>query len=78
MDPIATGDYPHSMRSLVRERLPKFSSDQSIMLNGSFDFIGVNYYTSRYAAYAPHSNAEKPSYNTDARAKQLGKYTICI
>ncbi|KAL6273426.1 hypothetical protein ACE6H2_024118 [Prunus campanulata] len=50
MDPLTNGDYPHSMRSNVRERLPKFTKEESNLLKGSFDFIGLNYYTARYAS----------------------------
>ncbi|XP_021277975.1 beta-glucosidase 12-like [Herrania umbratica] len=68
MDPITIGSYPHSMQSLVGGRLPKFNKEQSEMLKGSFDFLGLNYYTANYAAYAPTLSAGKPSYLTDARA----------
>ncbi|WRX34757.1 Glycoside hydrolase family 1 - like 10 [Theobroma cacao] len=68
MDPITIGSYPHSMQSLVGNRLPKFNEEHSEMLKGSFDFLGLNYYTANYAAYAPELNAGKPSYLTDARA----------
>ncbi|KAH7836349.1 hypothetical protein Vadar_000210 [Vaccinium darrowii] len=50
MDPITKGDYPSIMRSLVGNRLPKFSPKQAEMLKGSFDFLGLNYYTTTYAA----------------------------
>ncbi|KAF5953297.1 hypothetical protein HYC85_006153, partial [Camellia sinensis] len=62
MDPLTTGDYPHTMRTLVGKRLPKFSKEQSKMLKGSFDFLGLNYYTANYAAYAPNSNSVNASY----------------
>ena len=69
MDPLTNGDYPHSMRSLVGDRLPKFTEEQSKLVNGSFDFLGLNYYTANYAAYSPiHFNPEKASYLTDSRA----------
>ncbi|KAK9941264.1 hypothetical protein M0R45_017877 [Rubus argutus] len=68
MDPLTNGDYPHSMRSLVGNRLPKFTKEQSKLLIGSFDFLGLNYYTANYAAYAPHQNFVNASYMTDARA----------
>jgi beta-glucosidase len=68
MDPLTNGDYPHSMRSLVGNRLPKFTKEQSKLLIGSFDFLGLNYYTANYAAYAPHQNSVNASYMTDARA----------
>ncbi|PRQ35254.1 putative beta-glucosidase [Rosa chinensis] len=72
MDPLINGDYPHSMRYLVADRLPKFTKEESKLLKGSFDFIGVNYYTANFAAYkapcfnAAHPNAHNPSYTTDA------------
>ena len=52
MDPLTSGDYPNSMRSLVRTRLPKFTAEQSKLLIGSFDFIGLNYYSTTYASDA--------------------------
>ncbi|CAL5426244.1 unnamed protein product [Camellia sinensis] len=67
MDPLITGDYPHTMRTLVGKRLPKFSKRQSKMLKGSFDFIGLNYYTANYAAYAPNSNSVNASFVTDSQ-----------
>ncbi|XP_020958748.1 beta-glucosidase 12 isoform X2 [Arachis ipaensis] len=66
MEPMTKGDYPSSMRSLVGSRLPKFSSYQSWLLRGSFDFIGLNYYTSYYAADAPELSKAKPSFLTDS------------
>ncbi|XP_062017442.1 beta-glucosidase 12-like isoform X3 [Rosa rugosa] len=68
MDPLTNGDYPHSMRSLVGNRLPKFTKEQSKLLIGSFDFLGLNYYTANYAADAPHYNSVNASYLTDAHA----------
>ncbi|XLS95329.1 hypothetical protein HN51_071337 [Arachis hypogaea] len=66
MEPITKGDYPSSMQLLVGNRLPKFSLYQSGILRGSFDFIGLNYYTSFYAAHAPELSKAKPSYLTDS------------
>ncbi|XP_057862323.1 putative beta-glucosidase 41 isoform X2 [Cryptomeria japonica] len=49
MDPIYKGDYPASMRQMVDNRLPKFSKEQSKLLRGSLDFVGINHYTTLYA-----------------------------
>ncbi|KAJ9139724.1 hypothetical protein P3X46_030431 [Hevea brasiliensis] len=68
MDPLIYGDYPHALRSLVGNRLPKFSEQEAKMVKGSIDFLGLNYYTANYAAYLPYSNAIPASYLTDARA----------
>ncbi|KAI5384951.1 hypothetical protein KIW84_071804 [Lathyrus oleraceus] len=51
LDPIFHGDYPQIMRKLVGNRLPKFTKKDKKMLNGSTNFIGINYYTSHFARY---------------------------
>jgi len=53
--PIYSGDYPDVMREYVdrrsaeegrnTSRLPSFTDDEKTMLAGSFDFLGVNHYT---------------------------------
>ncbi|KAF9613304.1 hypothetical protein IFM89_006814, partial [Coptis chinensis] len=68
MDPLTYGNYPSIMQSLVRNRLPKFSEEQSRMVKGSFDFLGLNYYTANYAANALLSKEIPPSYLTDFNA----------
>jgi beta-glucosidase len=65
MEPLTTGDYSKSMRAIVKNRLPKFSKLQSSLVNGSFDFIGINYYSSSYISNAPSHGNAKPSYATD-------------
>ncbi|KAL6658133.1 hypothetical protein ACP70R_003719 [Stipagrostis hirtigluma subsp. patula] len=72
MDPLIRGDYPLSMRSLVGNRLPRFTNEQSELVKGSFDFIGLNYYTGYYTKNLPPSNGLNNSYNTDARANITG------
>ncbi|KAF5459615.1 hypothetical protein F2P56_019551 [Juglans regia] len=71
LDPMKTGDYPKSMRTLVGTRLPNFTQNQSDMLKGSYDFIGLNYYTSNYAANAPsYGSLVNKSYATDGLVNQ--------
>ncbi|OMO71757.1 Glycoside hydrolase, family 1 [Corchorus olitorius] len=53
VEPVIRGDYPQSMRRLVKDRLPIFTSEEKNLIKGSFDFIGLNYYTSRYAKHVP-------------------------
>ena len=48
LDPLTFGTYPQSMRRLVGERLPTFSNEQKRRLAGSYDFIGLNHYSSKY------------------------------
>ncbi|KAL6652544.1 hypothetical protein ACP70R_011469 [Stipagrostis hirtigluma subsp. patula] len=72
MDPLIRGDYPATMRGLVGNRLPKFTKEQSELVKGSFDFIGLNYYTSNYADNLPPSNGLNTSYMTDSQANLTG------
>lgn len=50
LEPVITGNYPSSMRSRVGDRLPKFSAYESALVKGSYDFIGINHYTTWYAS----------------------------
>ncbi|XP_011625439.1 beta-glucosidase 12 [Amborella trichopoda] len=68
-DPIALGDYPFSMRALVGGRLPKFTKEQSLLLKGSYDFLGLNYYTTNYVLHAT-SKSNVVSYSTDSQTNQ--------
>ncbi|XP_075644782.1 beta-glucosidase 17-like isoform X2 [Castanea sativa] len=66
VDPIIFGDYPETMRALVGTRLPVFTESQSKMLKGSLDFLGINYYTARYADDSTSSSSINLSYTTDS------------
>ncbi|KAE8818589.1 Beta-glucosidase 12 [Hordeum vulgare] len=72
LDPLSRGDYPRSMKVLVRNRLPQFTKKQSELVKGAFDFIGINYYTTNYAGSLPPSNVMRKSYSTDAQANLTG------
>ena len=45
MDPLARGEYPGTMRAYLGARLPRFTPEQAKLVRGSYDFIGVKYYT---------------------------------
>ncbi|CAA0825542.1 Beta-glucosidase 40 [Striga hermonthica] len=49
LEPLIVGDYPNAMRTRVGSRLPTFSPSQSAQVKGSFDFIGINHYTTWFA-----------------------------
>jgi len=54
------------MRYLVGNRLPEFSKHESKLLADSYDFIGINYYTTVCVADNPSVQPEsKRSYSTD-------------
>ncbi|PRQ17029.1 putative beta-glucosidase [Rosa chinensis] len=70
MDPFVYGDYPKSMKELVKERLPTFSPEEKILIKGSLDFVGINYYKSTYARHkAP---AKELRYTNDVSAEEIG------
>ncbi|KAL8259682.1 hypothetical protein R6Q59_027635 [Mikania micrantha] len=57
MEPLFSGKYPNTMiQNVTNNRLPKFTNDQSKLLMGSYDFLGLNYYVSQYATTAPATN----------------------
>lgn len=75
MEPLAFGDYPFSMRAVVRERLPTFSNEERETVKNSYDFIGINYYTTSYARNIPFSENFIPKYNTqESFAEELGMF----
>ncbi|KAK4414872.1 Oleuropein beta-glucosidase [Sesamum alatum] len=63
--PIVTGDYPPVMRERVGSRLPRFTPEQTRLIKGSYDFIGLNYYTTSWAAYKPTPPGTPPTYISD-------------
>uniref|UniRef100_A0A1D1ZG17 Beta-glucosidase 24 n=1 Tax=Anthurium amnicola TaxID=1678845 RepID=A0A1D1ZG17_9ARAE len=72
IEPVVYGDYPFIMKAIVRERLPHFTKEESDMLRGSYDFIGINYYTARYAQDRPMPPNPVPiSYSDDFHANLL-------
>ncbi|KAK2983760.1 hypothetical protein RJ640_022702 [Escallonia rubra] len=70
MDPLVFGDYSRLMKSLIGARLPKFTAEQSKLVKGSLDFLGLNYYTANYAAHVTNfgNDVVNVSYTTDNRA----------
>ncbi|XP_050212183.1 beta-glucosidase 12-like isoform X2 [Mercurialis annua] len=67
MNPLTYGSYPRSMINLVGNRLPNFTMEQSLMVKGSFDFIGLNYYSTFYAYSVPSANNSiNITYSTDS------------
>ncbi|WVZ04052.1 hypothetical protein V8G54_024858 [Vigna mungo] len=71
MQPLTTGKYPKTMHSLLGNRLPDFTKEHSKLLIDSFDFIGLNYYTTNYAANlsVPNKSSPKTRNSDDTRVK---------
>ncbi|KAK4388699.1 Oleuropein beta-glucosidase [Sesamum angolense] len=54
LEPIVSGNYPQSMIDNVPpENLAPFTKSESEMVKGSYDFLGLNYYTANYASNDP-------------------------
>ena len=49
-DPLFFGDYPKSLKAAAGGNLPAFSSAERALLAKSTDFLGLNFYTARWAA----------------------------
>lgn len=63
--PVTIGDYPPNMRKRVGHRLPKFSQEEFRLIKGSYDFIGVNYYTTLWTTHTTKHPGEPDTYLTD-------------
>ncbi|XP_050204469.1 beta-glucosidase 12-like [Mercurialis annua] len=73
MDPLVYGYYPRIMQQLVTgNRLPEFTKKEIVSLKGSYDFIGINYYTANYAS----PNTSAPSDPTHIRYATDGHYNL--
>ncbi|KAG5253572.1 beta-glucosidase [Salix suchowensis] len=72
MDPLTNGDYPRNMHDFVGGRLPKFTTEESEMLKGSYDFIGINYYTTYYAQNID-ADYQSVGFMSDARTTWTGE-----
>lgn len=73
---LVYGDYPKCIRKLVKERLPIFSKQEKSLLKGSFDYLGLNNYSS-----ACGRNMQKPPkgvlhHEVDSLAPVIGKVYI--
>ncbi|XP_057982295.1 beta-glucosidase 10-like [Malania oleifera] len=81
MEPMVFGDYPFIMKALVRDGLPVFTEEEKDLVKGSFDFIGINYYTSRYSVSLPLNPDEHNSqdqfqrveFKVDRNGKPIGQ-----
>ncbi|XP_022883060.1 beta-glucosidase-like [Olea europaea var. sylvestris] len=67
LEPLVNGAYPPAMQANVKDRLPKFTDDQKLLVKGSYDFLGINYYTANYAMNYVINGP--PNYVTDQQVK---------
>ncbi|KAL3616821.1 hypothetical protein CASFOL_039215 [Castilleja foliolosa] len=66
MDPITFGKYPTSMRTRIGHRLPEFTNEEAEMVKGSIDFLGLNYYSAKYAMNIDGTQHDQVSYISDS------------
>nr|BAO04180.1 hypothetical protein [Delphinium grandiflorum] len=53
MDPLVFGDYPSILKKNAGARLPSFTQQESDQVKSSFDFIGLNHYTTLHVKDDP-------------------------
>ncbi|XP_065854962.1 beta-glucosidase 16-like [Euphorbia lathyris] len=63
-EPLYHGSYPAEMVDRVGTRLPTFTKEESNLVKGSYDFIGMNYYTTLYVSHSVCQNF-KVTYDSD-------------
>ena len=63
-DPIVFGDYPDRVKEYVGDRLLVFTEEQKELLKGSYDFLGLNHYSSYYVQ---HTDQQGTDWGSDAR-----------
>lgn len=69
LNPLVHGDYPEIMKKKAGSRIPSFTKEQSELIRGSTDFIGINHYTSVYVSDGKNSADMGPrDYNADMSA----------
>ena len=77
MEPVFRGHYPFSMRSLLGDRLPYFKDYEQEKLVGSYDMMGLNYYTSLFCEHIDISPSFSPALHTeDAYARPKSKNIV--
>ena len=60
------------MPAYLKARLPRFTPEEAKLVRGSYDFIGVNYYTAYFTSAKPAPNGLEQSYDGDIRANTSG------
>ncbi|RZS13844.1 hypothetical protein BHM03_00045480 [Ensete ventricosum] len=79
VDPLVHGTYPSVMREFVGSRLPSFEPEESKMLRGSFDFIGLNHYVAVFLEAATDAPVESGGeYYIDMSVRIASFVDVCI
>ncbi|KAF2293585.1 hypothetical protein GH714_003100 [Hevea brasiliensis] len=70
MDPLTNGRYPRIVQDLVGDRLLKFTDKETQLLQGSYDFIGLQYYTLYNAKPNALIDPDHIRYKTDSHVTE--------
>ncbi|KAG8067828.1 hypothetical protein GUJ93_ZPchr0005g15544 [Zizania palustris] len=66
LNPLVYGDYPEIMKKKAGSRIPSFTKEQSELIRGSTDFVGINHYSSVYISDGSNDETTGPrDYNAD-------------
>mmetsp|Transcript_25650 Transcript_25650/g.19403 ORF Transcript_25650/g.19403 Transcript_25650/m.19403 type:complete len:204 (+) Transcript_25650:1852-2463(+) len=70
------------MKTLITDnRLPSFTQQEKVMIKGSYDFLGLNYYTSTYVKYTGvvgrdfQDDGRYSTSETNSKGKEIGPLT---
>ena len=73
------GDYPETMKKIAGSRLPSFTSTESEMVKGSFDFIGViHFFVVKVKDDSVSLMTEQRDYTADQAVEQICKSSTCF
>ncbi|KAM7461383.1 hypothetical protein LguiA_029504 [Lonicera macranthoides] len=61
LGPVTCGKYPQTMIDSVGDRLP--SEDELKVVKGTYDFIGINYYTAKYTTIPSQKPKDNGNFN---------------
>lgn len=65
MNPLMHDEYPKVMKKNAGIKLSSFTQEQAHQVEGSFDFIGINYYSLVYVKFAYFSKSNARDFNMD-------------
>nr|KAJ0187052.1 hypothetical protein LSAT_V11C900456290 [Lactuca sativa] len=72
LNPLVKGDYPETVKKSAGNRIPTFTKLESQKIKGSFDFLGINHYTTLYIKDNPND------LETDTRDVYADMALICM
>ncbi|CAN1353262.1 Beta-glucosidase 11 [Linum perenne] len=78
-EPLVHGDYPEIMKRNVGSRLPTFTSEESELVKGAFDFMGLIHYMELQVKDNSMSlNMEVRDFNADMGARLIGNGCLML